>query len=332
MGNAVCVYLGEALAAYHFGESHPFGPQRHAAFEQEFYRQGLDRQVDVLAPVAGSAKQLAYFHTTEYIEKVKTLSSQGHGMLDCGDTPAIPGIYEAALTVVGTTIDAVQRVMQGEYRRAFVPIAGLHHAQRDSAAGFCVFNDCGIAIELLLHQFGIGSVAYVDIDAHHGDGVFYAFEQESALCFVDLHEDGRYLYPGTGDSRETGAGPARGSKLNIPMPMYADDAQFMQAWQEAEAFIRYARPGFILFQCGADSLRGDPITHLNYSSQAHAYAARRLCQIADEFCDGRLVAMGGGGYNLENIAHAWTAVVESLVMESTPQSTRAQTTLEHGNV
>ena len=325
MAHAVCVYLGEALAAYHFGESHPFGPQRHAAFAREFYRLGLDSRVDVLAPVPANAELLAYFHTAEYIDKVKTLSMQGHGMLDCGDTPAIAGIYEAALNVVGTTLDAVRRVMQGEYRRAFVPIAGLHHAQRDSAAGFCVFNDCGVAIELLRRQYGIDKVAYVDIDAHHGDGVFYAFEQDPDLCFVDLHEDGQFLYPGTGSASESGIGPARGSKLNIPMPMYANDTQFTQAWQVAEAFIRRARPDFILFQCGADSLRGDPITHLQYSPQAHAYAAKRLCRLADEFCEGRLVAMGGGGYNLDNLAHAWTAVVDRLVTASTAQVSTTQT-------
>lgn len=332
MSHAVCVYIGEALAAYHFGESHPFGPQRHAAFATAFYQQGLDRQVDVLEPVQGNDKQLAYFHTTDYIEKVKTLSRQGTGMLDCGDTPAIAGIYEAALNVVGTTLDAVRQVMQGKYRRAFVPIAGLHHARRDSAAGFCVFNDCGVAIEVLRHQYSLNKVAYIDIDAHHGDGVFYAFEQDPALCFVDLHEDGHHLYPGTGAASESGTGPAMGSKLNIPMPVYANDENFMQVWQEAEAFIRRAKPDFILFQCGADSVMGDPITHLQYSSQAHAHAAARLCQLADEFCDGRLVALGGGGYNLGNIAKAWTAVVNSLVSESKLQMSAQQSKLEHGEV
>lgn len=332
MTHKVCVYLGEELAAYHFGESHPFGPQRHAAFARAFYQQGLDRRVDVLSPVQGNAQQLARFHTADYINKVKTLSRLGHGMLDCGDTPAIAGIYEAALNVTGTTLDAVRRVMQGECRRAFIPIAGLHHAQRDSAAGFCVFNDCGIAIEVLRQEYGIDRIAYVDIDAHHGDGVFYAFEQDPSLCFVDLHEDGRFLYPGTGDANETGTGPARGSKLNIPMPVYADDTQFMQVWQTAEAFIRQARPDFILFQCGADSLRGDPITHLHYSSDAHAHAATRLCRLADEYCEGRLVAMGGGGYKLDNLARAWTAVVDSLVTATALQAPEVQNYFEHDKV
>jgi acetoin utilization protein AcuC len=318
MFHRVCVYLGEALASYNFGATHPFGPQRHAAFAEEFHQQGLDSQVDVLAPVLGDESQLLSFHTPDYVAKVKAMSKQGNGMLDCGDTPAFPGMYEAALHVVGTTLDAVRRVMQGEYTRAFTPIAGLHHARRDTAAGFCIFNDCGIAIEMLRKQYHIDRVAYVDMDAHHGDGVFYSFEDDPDLCFIDLHEDGRYLYPGTGAESETGRGAAIGTKLNIPMPMYANDEYFLQAWAQVETFLRQARPQFILFQCGADSVRGDPITHLHYSSEAHGHAAARLCQLADELCEGRLVAMGGGGYALANLSQAWCAVVKSLVEHTGP--------------
>jgi len=203
--------------------------------------------------------------------------------------------------------------MAGECRRAFVPIAGLHHARRDRAAGFCVFNDCGIAIEALRAEHGVRRVAYVDIDAHHGDGVFYAFEDDPELCFADLHEDGRYLYPGTGAADETGRGAAAGTKLNIPMPPDADDGAFREQWQRVEGFVRAARPEFILLQCGADSLAGDPITHLRYSAAAHGHAAARLCRLADECCQGRLLALGGGGYNLGNLASAWTAVVAAMV-------------------
>jgi acetoin utilization protein AcuC len=319
MAHPVCVYLGEALASYNFGDTHPFGPQRHHAFAKAFHQQGLDQQVDVLAPVLGDERQLLLFHTPEYIAKVKAMSKLGQGMLDSGDTPAFAGMYEAALHVVGTTLDAVQRVMTGEYRRAFTPIAGLHHARRDSAAGFCVFNDCGVAIEYLRKQHGLSKVAYVDIDAHHGDGVFYSFEDDPDLCVIDLHEDGRYLYPGTGAVSETGVGKAKGSKLNVPMPLYANDELFLKVWPQVETFLREAKPQFILFQSGADSLLGDPITHLHYTSQAHGYAAARLCQLADELCEGRLVVMGGGGYNLNNLVHAWCAVVRSLVEQTSAE-------------
>lgn len=317
MESAVADYQGESLAQYHFGDLHPFGPQRHAAFAEEFQRRGLAAKTRHLDPVTGSVDQLRLFHTADYIHKVQSLSQQGNGFLDCGDTPAVPGIYEAALTVVGTTLDAVRRIMQDEVRRAFIPIAGLHHARRDSAAGFCVFNDCGVAIEALRQQYGLTRIAYVDIDAHHGDGVFYSFEDATELCFVDLHEDGRYLYPGTGAADETGRGAALGTKLNIPMPPGATDLQFKAAWQQAEQFIAQAKPQFILLQCGADSLKGDPITHLQYSAASHAYSALRLCQLADDLGHGRVLAMGGGGYNLHNLATAWCAVVEAMVDSNT---------------
>lgn len=316
MSHPVCVYHGNALASYNFGESHPFGPQRHDSFMLELQEMNLDAQVELLDPVAGTAEQVTRFHTTDYLIRVKGMSATGIGYLDGGDTPAFKGMYEITLDVVGTTLDAVDRLMLGNYKRAFTPIAGLHHARRDAAAGFCVFNDCGIAIETLRKKYGVKKIAYVDIDAHHGDGVFYSFEEDPDLCFVDLHEDGRYLYPGTGAVEETGKHAAKGTKLNIPMPMYADDDLFFKIWEKAEAFIRQARPEFILFQCGADSLKGDPITHLSYTQRAHAHAALRLCRVADELCQGRLLGMGGGGYNLQNLAAAWTAVVNAFVQNS----------------
>jgi acetoin utilization protein AcuC len=215
--------------------------------------------------------------------------------------------------VVGSTLDAVRRVVAGDCRRAFVPIAGLHHARRDRAAGFCVFNDCGVAIETLLGEHGLHRVAYVDIDAHHGDGVCYSFDEDPRVLIADLHEDGEFLYPGTGSRDEVGSGPARGTKLNLPMSPLAGDEQFARAWQEVERFLIQGRPEFVLFQCGADSIAGDPLTHLRYSPASHAHAARRLAALADELCQGRLVAMGGGGYQLRSLALAWCAVVEALL-------------------
>jgi acetoin utilization protein AcuC len=128
-----------------------------------------------------------------------------------------------------------------------------------------------------------------------------------------LHEDGRYLYPGTGAASETGKGAASGSKLNIPMAPGAGDREFELAWSEVEDFLGRAEPEFIVFQCGADSLAGDPITHLQYSEEAHARAATALCKIADRHASGRMVATGGGGYNRHNLARAWTRVVQSFV-------------------
>lgn len=313
MSRPVAVFLGQQIAAYHFGESHPFGPQRHAAFVKEFEKQQLRQQVDILEPVSASAGQLALFHSPEYIELVRCASINGQGYLDHGDTPAFVGVYETAAFVVGTTLAAVDQIMSGKYQQVFIPIAGLHHARRNSAAGFCVFNDCGVAIEYLRDRYQIQRIAYVDIDAHHGDGVFYDFIDDAHLCFIDLHEDGRYLYPGTGHADETGEGAALGKKLNIPMPPGANDELFMEKWPQVEKFLTKAQPEFLLLQCGADSLHGDPITHMQYSARAHAHAAARLSDFAHQHCQGRLLAMGGGGYNLDNLAQAWTAVVRSML-------------------
>jgi len=310
------VYVGEALAAYGFGEEHPFGPDRMHAFWARMQELGLDSKVDVREPVQATETQILRFQEKDYLEQVKRQSLTGSGYLDACDTPAFKGIFEAASTVVGTVLAALDDIVSARCRQAFVPIAGLHHARRDSAAGFCVFNDCGIAIETLRRQYGIQRVAYVDIDAHHGDGVFYAFEDDADLVFVDFHEDGRYLYPGTGAVEETGRGAAAGTKLNIPMPPGAGDELFFKAWEPAEAFLEQAKPEFILLQCGADSLAGDPITHLEYTAQVHRHTARRLKLLAERHCGGRLLALGGGGYNRDNLARAWTAVIEALLGES----------------
>jgi len=218
----VQVYVGEALARYGFGEGHPFGPDRMDAFWKEAVRQGLNKRVVITDPVQAIEELIHRFHTSAYIERVKTLSETGEGFLDYGDTPAFKGVYEAASTVVGSGLAAIETVMQGEYPRCFIPIAGLHHARRDMAAGFCVFNDAGVLIEALRSIYGIKRIAYADIDAHHGDGVFYAFEDDPDVWIADIHEDGRYLYPGTGHADETGKGGAKGSKLNLPLLPGAD--------------------------------------------------------------------------------------------------------------
>jgi len=308
----------DKLATYHFGEDHPFGPKRYWAFKDEFERRELNRKVSLCSAQLATEEQLALFHTQDYIEKVKQLSITetgaitGEAYLDCGDTPARKGIYDAACTVVGTVLKAIDLLMARQFKHAFSPIAGLHHATRTSASGFCVFNDCGIAIEYLRNQYNIQRIAYIDIDAHHGDGVFYAFEDDVNLCFVDFHQDGRTLYPGTGSIYETGKEDAVGSKLNIPLAPYTTDDIANELWQRAEAFIDKSAPEFILLQCGADSLQGDPITQLNLSSGFHAYVAARLSKLANKHCHGRLLAMGGGGYNLVNIKNAWNDVVEAL--------------------
>ncbi len=308
----VCVYLGEELGRYAFPD-HPFGDGRLAAFTTALRTQGLLAQICTRAPQTASSHLLAQFHHKKYIEEVIAAATAGVGKLDC-DTPVFPGIYDAAATVVGTAVAAARALMDGECRRAFVPIGGLHHGYRHRSAGFCVFNDCGVVIEILRKEYGLHRILYVDIDAHHGDGVFYAFEDDPELFILDFHEDGKFLYPGTGSRDETGHGPARGTKLNVPLPPASNDTLFLRYWQEAaEPFIAQARPEFIVFQCGADCLTGDPLAHLQLTPEIHRYTAQRLSALADEHCQGRILGLGGGGYALHNLGPAWTGVVEGFL-------------------
>lgn len=309
---AVAVYTGEELGRYGF-EDHPFGEDRIHAFWDEMLIRNFDYQVRVLCPDRATEEQLCLFHTAAYIEKVKIYSEIGEGLLDYGDTPAYKGVFEDAATVVGTVIDAARKIMADEVRRVFVPIAGLHHSMPDTAAGFCVFNDVGVAIKILQQEYGLERIAYVDIDAHHGDGVFYPYESDPTLIFADIHEDGRYNFPQTGFSHEIGKGEAKGRKLNIPLLPLSGDDDFMMMWDKVEDFLRQWEPQFVIMNCGADGLNGDPLAHLHYSPRAHSRAARGLCEIAEEFAEGRILGVGGGGYDLRNVAKAWTAVIDSFL-------------------
>lgn len=310
----VCLYLSDNLGGYGFPDGHPFGPDRQAAFWREAQRQGLDKKVEINSSKPASREQIERFHTAEHVNRVIALSKIGYGSIDYGDTPAFPGVYEATAHVVGAALDGVKRIMKGECKRTFQPIGGLHHARRERAAGFCVFNDLGVVTETLRAEYGVKRVGYVDIDVHHGDGMFYPFESDPDLIYADIHEDGRFLYPGTGAASETGKGKAQGMKLNIPMMPGADDSEFFKVWPKVEALLRDKPPELILFQCGADSIAGDPLAHLQYTPAAHAYAAKRLCLLADELCEGRIMAFGGGGYDRDNLAKAWSGVVSELLV------------------
>jgi len=313
LDSTVAIIAGSQLADYHFGDEHAFGPRRHQAFLDGMDKLGLTSLVKWLDPVKCNTQTLQTFHNNEFIEKVRLASKSGGGHLDQGDTPARLGIYDAASTVVGSVLEMVDQIISGKYKRGFVPIAGLHHGYRDHCNGFCVFNDCAIAIEHIRSKYQLQKILYVDIDAHHGDGVFYNYDNDNKLFIVDFHEDGKFLYPGTGDADETGTGPAQGSKMNFPLPKYADDSDFAKLWPEAEAFIKSVAPEFIILQCGADSMKNDPITDLHFSQNSYKLATESLCKIADEFCDGRMIALGGGGYNLDNISLAWPEVVKAML-------------------
>jgi acetoin utilization protein AcuC len=313
MSDKVCLVVSDDLAQYGFPSGHPFGTDRQGAFLDAARSRGLDAKVGIQGSREATRDELERFHTVDYVNRVIVKSQQGVGYLDYGDTPAFVGVFEISSHVVGAALTALDAVMAGTCKRSFQPIGGLHHARRERAAGFCVFNDIGVVIETLRAKYGVKRIAYVDIDVHHGDGLYYPFESDPDVIIADLHEDGDYLYPGTGHAGETGKGAAAGTKLNIAMPPGAGDAAFLKQWERVEAHLVEFRPEFFLFQCGADSLSGDPIAHLRYTAAAHGYAAKRLCVLADEYAGGRLMAFGGGGYNRSNLALAWNAVLEALI-------------------
>jgi len=310
------VSFGQESFLYSFPHGNPMNATRltrFAEFLDEWSRgRAGESPFRLIKPVAGTERDLLVFHTREYIDQVKDASKTGVGLQEAGDTSAFEGVYEASLFPVGNTLNGLRMIMEGKVDHFFNPVGGLHHAGPEQARGFCVFNDSVIAISKALKDYGLRNVAYVDIDAHHGDGVYYEFEPDPRVIIGDIHEDGKFLYPGTGDESETGRGFAAGTKMNIGLAPGSGDAQFFVAFDRVEEFVRKSKPEMIFFQCGADGLAGDPITDLRYSQSTHVYASMKLHRLAHEVCRGRILAMGGGGYDPTNVAAAWSAVVKEL--------------------
>jgi acetoin utilization protein AcuC len=313
MAHEILLYAGAELAAYGFPAGHPLGIDRQGAFLDEAARQGLDRRVAFMQPRLATRAEIERFHQPSHYDWVQVCTAQGSGYFDYGDTPAFPHALHAASAVVGAALDGVERIMAGDALRTFQPIGGLHHARRGRAAGFCIFNDIGCVIDTLRLVHGVQRIAYVDIDVHHGDGVFYPFERDPDLIVADIHEDGRMLYPGTGHADETGRDLAIGTKLNVPLAPGAGDGEFFAAWEQALAHLERHAPEMVLLQCGADAMAGDPLADLRYTTAAYARAARDLRRLAERRCGGRMMTFGGGGYALGNLAAAWSAVLRELV-------------------
>lgn len=313
----VAVIYGEELLNYSFPPPHPFNRSRALAFWDELNSSNLINKdnVKVYKPRMASDEELLVFHTKEYVEYVKKASKLGYGALDRGDTPAFPGVYEASLYTVGATLLCLELIMNGEVDHAFNPVGGLHHARKDRAAGFCVFNDVAIAMVIARERYRFNRILYVDIDAHHGDGVFYEFYSDPNIYIADIHEDGHYLYPGTGFKDEIGEGEGKGKKRNFLLHPKAGDKQFMSTFDKIVEFVEDIKPELIVLQAGADGILGDPLTHLAYTPKAHSYAARKLHELAHKYANGRIIGTGGGGYDTTNVAQAWVEVVKAFSSE-----------------
>jgi len=305
---------GEGLLRYSFPPPHPFNSSRPKRFWEKL--EGEELGQEYVAPEKADEEALELFHERGHVEFVRKASRLGYGYLDQGDTPAFLGALEAGEFAVGSTLACVERVLSGKADHGFNPVGGLHHARPDRSAGFCIFNDIGVAIELLRKE-GIKRILYVDIDVHHGDGVYYPFETDPDVFVFDIHEDGRFLYPGTGRADETGIGEAEGTKVNVPLQPGEGDKRIAELVKKLAGFASLARPEFIILQSGADSLEGDPLGGLAFSAELHSTVAGVLHRISHEACDGRIVAMGGGGYDVDNCADAWSSVVRQFALNLT---------------
>lgn len=322
----VLVYSSE-LDAYDFGPAHPLRPQRvslaidlldaHNLLDANDSGETLSFR---LLPFESAERDtLLLVHDSAYLAAVERASADpwepvGHG-IGPGDTPGFSGMHEAAALVAGASCAAMHAVRTGAATRAFAPAGGLHHAHRDRAAGFCVYNDAATAIASALARDPGLHIAYIDIDAHHGDGVQEAFYAEPRVLTISLHEDGRYLYPGTGSYRERGVGPGAGTALNLPMPPYATPECYLLAFDRVVApAVRAFRPDILVTQNGADAHWSDPLTTLGMTIPGYEALFARLLALAEETTGGRIVALGGGGYSWRSVVpRVWALLGASLL-------------------
>jgi acetoin utilization protein AcuC len=270
--------------------------------------------VRVSEPREATREELQLFHDQEYLTLVKDVSKSGGGLLDMGDTPGFKGCYEASALATGASLRAVDLVMSGEVTHAMNIAGGLHHAHPGRASGFCIFNDPAVSIAYLKKKYGIERILYLDIDAHHGDGVMYGFYKDPAVLDIDFHEDGRHLFPGTGFTDETGEGKASGLKINVPLLPFTGDDTYLRLFREiVPSAVKKYRPQFLLLQCGADSHESDLLAHLQLTTRTYREVVLTLHSLAHDLSDGRLVVFGGGGYNVANVARTWTVAACTLI-------------------
>lgn len=306
------------LAAHVYREDHPLRPKRLIGVHDTLVAQGaLDRpNAVVLKPRDATLAELERVHSPEYIDAVRQASadperdSSRWGLQQWGDTPPFPGMHEASLLTTGATLVGLEGVVAGRLRASFNGAGGLHHAMRSRASGFCIYNDPAVACGILADR-GM-RVAYVDIDAHHGDGVQAAFYDSDRVLTISLHESGRTLFPGTGFAAERGTGAGAGYSVNVALPAFTDDTAYVRAFDAVVPTLlaRYG-PDVLVTQQGIDSHFSDPLTHLQVSTRGREHCVRAFRGFGLPW-----VAMGGGGYDLDAVRRGWS--IEFLVMLDAP--------------
>jgi acetoin utilization protein AcuC len=308
---APLVIWDRRMLGYDLGGDHPLHPLR---WDLTWTLAGelkvLDAY-DVRAPEPADDRTLGWVHTPGYIAAVRAASSSvpmsvGHG-LGTDDNPIFPGMHENAALIAGGSVDAARAIARREVDRAVNFCGGLHHAMPDHASGFCVYNDAALGIHAMLRE-GVERVAYIDVDAHHGDGVQAAFYDDPRVLTISLHESPLTLFPGTGWATEIGVGAAQGTAVNVALPAGTADAAWLRAFHAVvPGVVRAFRPQILVSQQGADAHREDPLADLMLTVDGQRTIYLALRDLAREVTGGRWLALGGGGYSpVRVVPRAWT--------------------------
>ncbi|ACM21261.1 histone deacetylase family protein [Geotalea daltonii FRC-32] len=296
--------------SYCYGTDHPFKVQRYKLAYELIHAYGLTCLPDVSVCRCGTItdEQLLTFHSHDYLARLKEFSAAEESRADfrfgLGDTenPIFKGVYDWACMGTAGTLEGARLIVEEGYKAAFNLAGGWHHAHRSKASGFSYLNDAAVAINYLLAQGK--RVVYLDLDAHHGDGVQEAFYENDQVLTISLHQSGIYFFPGTGFEEEIGTGAGTGYTVNVPLLEHTDDAIYMKAFDEvAFPLIAAFDPDVLVTQMGADTFRTDPLTKLEITTHAYSYIVKKLKALQIPW-----LAVGGGGYDNMNVARAWTIV------------------------
>ena len=311
--NARLIYTPD-YTQYYFNDDHPFNQRRLLLTHDLMSSFGILTESDILAPRLATDEELTLVHDPRYIQFVrdqghseKELPQAGSYGLGTEDVPCFANMHESAALIVGGTLNAVDAVMKGQSQHAFNPAGGLHHAFSGRASGFCIYNDCSVAIAYMRKHWN-ARVLYIDTDAHHGDGVQWSFYDDPNVLTISMHETGKYLFPGTGNTTERGDGSGYGYSINVPLDAFTEDDSFLDIYQElVSKLVKGFKPDVILTQNGCDAHAYDPLTHLSCTMKIYQEIPRLAHRLAHEYCDGRWIAVGGGGYDIWRVVpRAWT--------------------------
>ncbi len=308
------------LAAYDLGDAHPLNPLRLTLSVELMDAYDLLGRYTVIEPRSATERELLLVHSEGYIEAVRAASDWGAGLpqgvgLGTEDNPIYPGMHDIAALTCGASIVGLEEVLCGRRPKTFSIAGGMHHAHRGRAAGFSVYNDPSVAIAVARSSRPGLKVLYIDLDAHHGDGVQEVFLGSAEVMTVSVHESGLHAFPGTGFPTEMGYDEGTGYAVNVPMPLNATDACFRLAMDRVVVpLARAFRPDVIVAQLGVDAHYADPQTDLGLTLPGYRSLVRTILELADELCGGRLAALGGGGYHVvEVVPLAWTWVMAALL-------------------